>query len=79
MTVEPNSVLIHLRQAKGESQAEAARSIDISQSMLAMLEAGYRRGGDEAKIKIANHYGKTVDEIFLQIILTLSDRKEGST
>lgn len=64
MTVTPNKNLIRLRQSKGESQTEAAKNIGISQSMLAMLEAGYRRGGDETKAKIANYYGETVDEIF---------------
>lgn len=64
MTVTPNKILIALRQSKHESQAQAARNIGISQSMLAMLEAGYRRGGDETKAKIADYYSKTVDEIF---------------
>lgn len=64
MTVTPNKILVALRQHKHESQAQAARNIGISQSMLAMLEAGYRRGGDKTKAKIADYYNKTVDEIF---------------
>lgn len=64
MTTTPNKILVALRQHKHESQAQAARHIGISQSMLAMLEAGYRRGGDETKAKIAAYYNKTVDEIF---------------
>lgn len=64
MTVTPNKILVALRQQKHESQAQAARNIGISQSMLAMLEAGYRRGGDATKAKIAKYYSKTVDEIF---------------
>lgn len=64
MSVVPNKNLICLRKRKGESQVEAARNIGISQSMLAMLEAGYRRGGDKTNVKIANYYGETVDNIF---------------
>lgn len=71
MTVTPNKILIALRQSKHESQAQAARNIGISQSMLAMLEAGYRRGGDETKAKIADYYSKTVDEIFFTNIYHL--------
>ena len=32
--------------------------------MLAMLEAGERRGGDDTKIKVAQYYGTSVDDIF---------------
>lgn len=64
MTVVPNTRLISLRQQREESQAQAAKGIGISQSMLAMLEAGYRRGGDNTKIKIANYFNTTVDDIF---------------
>ncbi|MCW4388750.1 helix-turn-helix transcriptional regulator [Limosilactobacillus oris] len=64
MTVVPNKRLISLRQQKGESQAQAAKGIGISQSMLAMLEAGYRRGGDTTKVKIADYFNTSVDDIF---------------
>lgn len=64
MTVVPNERLISLRQQKGESQAQAAKGIGISQSMLAMLEAGYRRGGDATKVKIAEYFNTSVDDIF---------------
>ena len=67
MVIQPNQVLIDLRHKKGESQAQAAREIGISQSMLAMLEAGYRRGSDKTKIKIAQYYGEPVGEIFFAV------------
>lgn len=67
MAVSPNQLLIKLRHDKGESQAQAAANIGISQSMLAMLEAGDRKGSDNTKIKIANYYNKSVDEIFFAI------------
>lgn len=64
MSIIPNKKLVSLRQKKGKSQAQVAHEIGISQSMLAMLEAGYRKGGDTTKIKIANYYQKSIDEIF---------------
>lgn len=67
MGVTPNKVLIDLRHEKGESQAQAAKNIGISQSMLAMLEAGDRKGSDDTKIKIANYYDESVDAIFFAI------------
>lgn len=67
MSVTPNKVLIDLRHEKGESQAQAAKNIGISQSMLAMLEAGYRKGSDDTKIKIANYYDKSVGTIFFAV------------
>lgn len=75
LKAKPNKILIGLRKNKGQSQAQAAQKIGISQSMLAMLEAGDRRGGDETKVKIAKYYGKSVDDIFLLSIVTLSDKK----
>ena len=54
MEVLPNNTLINLRKNKGLSQAVAAKKIGISQSMLAMLEAGYRKGSDETKVMIFN-------------------------
>ena len=67
MSVTPNKVLISLRHEKGESQAQAAKNIGISQSMLAMLESGYRKGSDDTKIKIDNYYDESVDTIFFAI------------
>ena len=67
MSVTPNKVLLDLRHEKGESQAQAAKNIGISQSMLAMLEAGYRKGSDDTKIKIANYYDESVDTIFFAV------------
>ncbi len=67
MFVTPNKTLIELRHKKGESQSQAAKNIGISQSMLAMLEAGYRKGSDETKIKIADYYDEPIGKIFFTI------------
>lgn len=73
----PNNTLINLRKNKGLSQAVAAKKIGISQSMLAMLEAGYRKGSDETKVMIANYYGESVESIFFNRIITKRDKSGG--
>lgn len=73
----PNNTLINLRKNKGLSQAVAAKKIGISQSMLAMLEAGYRKGSDETKVMIANYYGESVESIFFNRIITKRDKNGG--
>lgn len=77
MKVLPNNTLINLRKNKGLSQAVAAKKIGISQSMLAMLEAGYRKGSDETKVMIANYYGESVESIFFNRIITKCDKNGG--
>lgn len=72
---EPNYKLIRLRKDKGESQATAAKNIGISQSMLAMLEAGDRHGSDATKIAIANYYGASVESIFFSHKITNCDKE----
>lgn len=56
--------LTELRKAHNLSQKELADKLGLSQSMIAMMEAGERRGGDATKLKVARFFGKTVDEIF---------------
>lgn len=56
--------LTELRKAHNLSQKELADKLGLSQSMIAMMEAGERRGGDSTKLKVAKFFGKTVDEIF---------------
>jgi transcriptional regulator with XRE-family HTH domain len=41
-----------------------AKELGISYSMLSKIEDGLRTPGEELMIRIANYYGKTVDEIF---------------
>lgn len=54
-----------LKKLRGEcSQDEIARRIGITKSSWAMYERGERVPRDEVKIKIANFFGKTVQEIF---------------
>lgn len=54
-----------LRDLRGKStQKETAKALGISISALTMYENGNRIPRDEIKLKIAKHYGKTVEEIF---------------
>lgn len=54
-----------LRDLRGNvTQNETANALGISISALAMYENGNRIPRDEIKLKIAKHYGKTVEEIF---------------
>lgn len=54
--------LVSLRGKK--TREEVARAIDISISAMAMYENGYRIPRDETKIKLANYYGVSVEQIF---------------
>jgi putative transcriptional regulator len=47
-----------------KTREEVANDLDISLSALQMYENGQRVPKDEIKIKIANYYGLTVQEIF---------------
>lgn len=71
----PNLELIRLRKQKGETQEQAAKNIGISQSMLAMIEAGDRRGSDATKIAIANYYGVSIESIFFKSQITKCDKE----
>lgn len=54
--------LVEIR--KGETQEDVARAIGISLSAMAMYETGKRIPRDEIKVKLANHYNTTVEELF---------------
>lgn len=54
-----------LKKLRGSmSQDEISRKIGITKSSWAMYERGERVPRDEVKIKIANYFNKTVQEIF---------------
>ena len=59
-----NDILIQLRKTSGQTQEEVAKQIGISRSMYAMIEIGERTGRYPTLKKIANYFGKTVDEVF---------------
>ena len=54
-----------LRELRGDmSQNEVAVALGISKSAWAMYERGERSPRDEIKVRIANFFGKSVQEIF---------------
>ena len=56
---------LKLKELRGNrSQEEMAKEIGITKSSWAMYERNERIPRDEVKIKIANFFGKTVQEIF---------------
>lgn len=57
-------ILLSLRGKK--SREEVASAVGISTSALAMYENAMRIPRDETKIKIAEYYGKSVQEIFFE-------------
>lgn len=54
--------LIELRGEK--SREEVSKAVEISVSALAMYEVGARVPRDEIKLRLAQFYGKSVQEIF---------------
>lgn len=54
-----------LRDLRGNiSLAKKAEAIGIKKSSLAMYERDERVPRDEVKVQIANHYGRSVQDIF---------------
>ena len=56
--------LREIRTERGETIEQFARSIGVSNSAIAMYENGQRIPRDEIKIKIAEHFGVSVESIF---------------
>lgn len=56
--------LRHLRKSAGLSQRELAKKIMVSTAAVTNYETGVRMPRDEIKIRIANFFDKTVQEIF---------------
>ena len=69
-----------LRKLRGDrTQEEIAAILGITKSSWAMYERDERVPRDEVKIRIANFFGKTVQELFYTPIETISAHKKGRT
>ena len=55
-----------LRESNGETVMELAQAINTSTSAICMYESGKRIPRDEIKIRIAEHYSKSVESIFFK-------------
>lgn len=63
--IKPNEVMQKLREEMGLTQAEIAEKLGMPQSSYAMIESGHRpHPRREVQKKIADFFGKTVDELF---------------
>lgn len=60
--------LRQIRTERGETAENVAKSIGVSGSAIAMYEIGQRVPRDEIKIKIAEHYGMSVESLFFPSI-----------
>ena len=56
-----------IRTERGETAEDVAKSIGVSASAIAMYEIGQRIPRDEIKIRIAEHFGMSVESIFFSI------------
>lgn len=57
-----------LKKLRGDKTIrEVATEIGISYSTLAMYENGHRLPKDNIKIKIANYYGTSVEDLFFAV------------
>ena len=56
-----------LRELRGDkTQEEIAQAVGVTKSSWAMYEREERIPRDEVKIQIANHFGKSVQDIFFK-------------
>lgn len=58
------NILLRLRLDAQQTQENVAESLGISQQAYQMIETGKRQPKMALAKKIADHFGKTVDEIF---------------
>lgn len=64
-SMDANKIGAKIRALRGaESQKALANSLKISKSALAMYERGKRIPRDEIKIRIAQHFGVSLESIF---------------
>lgn len=66
-TLDKQKIGKKLKMLRGQkSQEVVAKDLNISISALSMYECGERIPRDEIKIKIANYYDTTVNDIFFE-------------
>lgn len=63
-TKKIGSNLSELRAKKGETLKDVADAIGVTVMALSHYENGKRVPRDDIKVRLAEHYGKTVDSIF---------------
>lgn len=72
--MDKEKIGMRLTELRGEkTQVEIAKEINVGQSTYAMYETGKRTPSDAVKVRIANYYKKTVQEIFFAPDITNSE------
>lgn len=67
--------ITNLRKKAGfETAKKAAKSLDISNSMMYQMEGGYKKPSPQLAIKMSKQFDCTLEDIFLSIITTNSDK-----
>ena len=61
--------LWRLRNARNESSLDVSKALGISRSALQMYEAGIRLPRDDIKVKLAEYFGYSVQDLFFSPVL----------
>ena len=60
----------------GKSQQDVADDLGVTQAYITQIEGGYRRPSDDLKIKISRYYGKSIEYLFFDELITNSDNEQ---
>lgn len=71
-----NHITILRRKAGFNTAIEAAKSLNISNSMMYQLEGGHKKPGSELAFKMSNKFNCSMEDILLPYITTNSDKGE---
>lgn len=72
----PRLKLKSIRVEHGESQADVARVLGVSEPTYNQKELGKRDFSLDEAIKLAKYYGKTLDEIFFTQLVNTNETKK---
>ena len=60
----------------GKSQQDVADDLGVTQAYITQIEGGHRRPSDDLKIKISRYYGKSIEYLFFDELITNSDNEQ---
>lgn len=67
VSMKKRKILVDLRNSRNLKQKDIAKAVGITTSYYGMIEQGVRTPTLEVAKKIADFFGKSVEEIFLKI------------
>ena len=72
--IDPTKIGKKLRQLRGtRTQAEIANAVNVGVTSITNYEAGIRTPRDEIKLRLAKYFGVSVESIFFDPYVTISD------